>query len=421
MGCMSVEVPERKELLRLVDVARYGDAWCPDSSGSDGMRGGALHLSAVLPALSCAIGHPVATAVHHDPAAVQRALGIPDADSAIVVLIDGLGYWNLQLRLGHAPYLRSLMGEPVNQRPISTCAPSTTAAAMATFGTGTCPGLTGMTGYTQRNPETGEMAQLIQFRNSISPLYLQRQPTVFESLAARGVRVTSSGLPKFEDSALTRAALRGADYRSGSAPRDLVRVACSAAGEPGLTYLYLRDIDKIGHNYGWNSDRWVAAFERIDAQLGALRRMAPSGTLIVIVADHGMVSSSVGQRVDIARVPELADGVGLVGGEPRSVMLYAKDGVDPADIVRRWRGFFGTRALVRTRQEAVAQGVFGPVEARVLPMIGDVLVSAGESDDGESVTVVDTRSQTDKATRLPSVHGSQSMMEMDIPCLIDIA
>ena len=133
---MSVETPDMDELLRLVPTVGYGDDAPADR------RGGALHLSAVLPALSAAIGHPAPTKVHADPKACQRALGLPDAESAIVVLVDGLGYWNLAMRLGHAPYLRSLMNESANQRPIATCAPSTTVAAMAAFGTGTCPGLT---------------------------------------------------------------------------------------------------------------------------------------------------------------------------------------------------------------------------------------------------------------------------------------
>ena len=114
MNGMSVDVPEMEELLRPVPVARYGD----DADGA--ARGGALHLSSLLPALACAIGHPTPTAVHRDPAEAQRKLGLPEVESAVVVLIDGLGYWNLAMRLGHAPYLRSLMNEPVNQRPIST-------------------------------------------------------------------------------------------------------------------------------------------------------------------------------------------------------------------------------------------------------------------------------------------------------------
>ena len=89
-------------------------------------------------------------------------------------------------------------------------------------------------------------------------------------------------------------------------------------------------------------------------------------------------------------------------------MLYAEPDCDPNDIARRWRDRLGDAALVRTRDEAIDQGMFGVVEPRVRPMLGDVLVSAA----GRA---------TDKATRLPGVHGSQTALEMDIPCLIDVA
>ena len=379
MENMNAEIASMDELLQTIPTVRYGD-WRRDA-----VRGGALHLSAVLPAVSAAIGHPVATRIHHDPEALRAALGVPKADSVIVALVDGLGYWNLRMRVGHSPYLRALLRDESNDRPIATCAPSTTVAAMAAFGTGTCPGLTGMAGYTQRNTQTGELSQLIQFDNAIAPLDLQREPTVFETLRAAGVRVTSCGLPKFADSPLTKAALRGADYKGG-------------------------------HAYGWESEQWTAVFERVDEQLAQLHRLAPRGTLIVIVADHGMVGSDPDQRVDIAENPELARGVALVGGEPRSLMLYAEPDCDPNDIARRWRDRLGDAALVRTRDEAIDQGMFGVVEPRVRPMLGDVLVSAAGR-----ATFVDSRIQTDKATRLPGVHGSQTALEMDIPCLIDVA
>jgi hypothetical protein len=452
---MSVEVPDRKTLLEFVPTAQYGDfdgvansatgsaasvsdsnietcgVAIDDDTRSDAgaydaarthatpnvtvQRGGARHLSSVLPALSSAIGHPITTAVHKDPAALQTALGFPDARSAIVVLVDGLGFWNLNLRIGHVPYLRSLLRDSANQRPISTCSPSTTVAAMATFGTGTCPGLTGMAGYTQRNPQTGELSQLIQFKQAIEPRDLQRQPTVFERLARQDVPVTSSGLPKFADSPLTQAALRGARYVGNAHPGDRVKAACRAARDPGLTYLYLRDTDKVGHNFGWNSPEWIAALESVDAQLGLLHRNAPRGTLIVIVADHGMVSALPEERIDIALTPQLREGVALVGGEPRAVMIYAERSCPADEIAERWKDCLGSRALVRTRDQAIAEGLFGPVDPRVEPMIGDVLAQTSGN-----VTLVDSRSQSDKATRLPSVHGSQTMMEMDVPCLIDV-
>ena len=375
---MSVETPDMDELLRLVPTVTYGDT----AAG----RGGALHLSAVLPALSAAIGHPISTKVHTDPQACKKALGLPDATSAIVVLVDGLGYWNLAMR---------------------------------------------MAGYTQLEPNNHKLIQLIQFKDALAPKPvnprittppmvdphdLQREQTVFEKLRRQEVRVTSSGLPKFAGSPLTEAALRGTDYQANVTPRDRVLAAARAARRPGLTYLYIRDADKVGHNYGWDSEHWVAAFEHIDAQLALLKRSASAGTLIVIIADHGMVQTDMDQRLDIATEPSLIHGVELVGGEPRSLMLYAEPGESPDAIADRWRDRLGDAALVRTKEQACADGLFGPVSERIRPILGDVMVQAAGA-----ATFVDSRTQGDKATHLPSVHGSQTMMEMDIPCLIDVA
>ena len=216
-------------------------------SGRGGRYAQPRHLSAVLPAVSAAIGIPVSSAVHTDPEQDREILGIPHAASVVVVLIDGLGFHNLYDRRGHAPYLRSLILSEGNDRPVSTCFPSTTAVAMGTFGTGTCPGLTGITGYTQLNPSTGRIAQMLSFLNAPDPRELQVQPTVFEQLSRQSVRVTAVGLPKFKKSSLTAAALRGSDYRAGRTPGERIREAAFAGRTPGVTYIYIPDVDAAGH------------------------------------------------------------------------------------------------------------------------------------------------------------------------------
>lgn len=405
---MTIEVPQLDDLLKFVENSKIYDAYNNPKF--------ALHLSSILPALSASIGSPICTQIHKNPDFLRDSLGFPKAQSAVVVLVDGLGYWNLVSRKGHAPYLRSLLNNSANQRPITTCVPSTTVAAMATFGTGTCPGLTAMTGYTQKNPKTGALSQLIQFRDAPDPKDLQRQPTIFESLSNLGVRANHVSLSKFEDSPLTQAAFRGAKFISGTTARARIINAANSTKTPGLTYLYLRDIDKIGHNYGWNSNNWVSTFEQIDSQLNLLRKNCQKGTLIVITADHGMVESNPDLSIDIAKDSRLIKGVKLVGGEPRSVMLYAESGENPEDIALRWANVLQDKALVRTKEQAIKDGVFGKVSPLALSVIGDVLVQAKSS-----VTIVDSRIETEKAMNLPSVHGSMSAMEMDIPCLIDIA
>lgn len=418
---MSAEIPSENDLLQFVGNVKYGDF--SNSAVNENFSydfneknlGGALHISSVLPALSDAIDAPVKTAIHNNPHALREILGFPKSNSAIVVLIDGLGYWNILMRKGHAPYLRSLLKESINQRPISTCVPSTTVAAMTTFGTGTCPGLTCMTGYTQKNSQTGKLAQLIQFNDAPDPLVLQQEPTIFESLVSNGVRADSVGLPKFENTPLTKAAFRGANYITAGTPRARILKAANNSKTPGLTYMYLRDADKTGHNYGWDSQQWVSVFEQIDEQLRLLRANCAPGTLIVITADHGMIKSDPNKRIDIAKHDELIKGVSMVGGEPRSVMLYANSDANPEDIIYRWREYFGTNAIVRSKKQAIDDGIFGLVNNRAEDVIGDVIVQACGA-----YTIVDSRIQSDKAMSLPSVHGSMTHMEMDIPCLIDL-
>lgn len=419
---MSIDVPSKKELLQFVSNVVYNDSDVSSvdanlpSAASVGNRGGALHLSSILPALSDAIDAPVSTAIHHNPKALRESLGIPQAHAAIVVLVDGLGYWNILMRQGHAPYLRSLFNESINQRPISTCLPSTTVAAMATFGTGTCPGLTCMTAYTQKNAQTGKLAQLIQFRDAPNPLELQQQPTVFESLVAQGVRADSVSLPKFEHSPLTQAAFRGANYITAGTPRARIMKAAATTRTPGITYLYLRDTDKVGHNYGWDSEQWVAAFEQVDAQLRLLQQNCVPGTVIIVTADHGMIQTDPRLCVNIAEHEELMRGVSMVGGEPRSLMLYAQQNSSTEDIITRWQKILGDHALIRSKRQAIDDGVFGQVDTRAEAVLGDVLVQARDA-----YTIVDSRIQTEKAMSLPSVHGSMTRMEVDIPCLIDVA
>ena len=121
------------------------------------------HLSSVLPALSAALGVPIPTPVHPHPQQLAQSLHIPSCERAVVVFIDGLGFWNLSLRVGHTPNMRSMLRQQYNDQPIWTTQPSTTSVAIPTFGTGTAPGFTGMFGYTQRNPRTGNKAQMITF------------------------------------------------------------------------------------------------------------------------------------------------------------------------------------------------------------------------------------------------------------------
>lgn len=62
--------------------------------------------------------------------------------------------------------------------------------------------------------------------------------------------------------------------------------------KPEFAFLYLVDTDHEGHTYGWESDEYLAAIERADANIGELTQALKENgmydeTYIMVVTDHG--------------------------------------------------------------------------------------------------------------------------------------
>ncbi|GAB2602256.1 alkaline phosphatase family protein [Pseudactinotalea suaedae] len=349
-------------------------------------------------------------------AAAARRLELPPARRACVVLVDGLGLHNLLAAAEVAP---ALTGAP--HRPLQSGFPSTTATNMAALGTGLPGGRTGMLGYTVRNPATGRLLNLISWRDGPEPETWQQQPTIFELMAEQGHLAVSVGPWEFESSPLTRAALRGAEYDAAESLEERVDRTIDVLGEPDVKVVttYWGDVDKTGHHHGWRSPQWREALAHLDAELARLAAAVPPETLLLVTADHGMVDIPLGEsvefggpaRLDVARNPVLADGVGLVAGEPRICHVHAEPGAAAA-VLQAWRAELGERADVRSRDEAIAAGWFGPVEDRFRPVVGDV-VAAMRGD----IAVFDSRTQTAASLELIGMHGSGTAAERTVPLI----
>ncbi|MFS0698356.1 alkaline phosphatase family protein [Cellulomonas sp. 179-A 4D5 NHS] len=373
------------------------------------------HLGAVLPAVAAALGARDVRGA----ADARGRLGLPNARRACVVLVDGLGRHNLSERAGHAPFLRSLLqGSPA----LRSGFPSTTAASIASFGTGTPAGRHGLVGYSVRVPGTGALANMVSWNDGADPHAWQREPTVFEQLQDGDIAVTSVGPARFAGSGLTEAALRGARYVGAESLPERVDAAAAELVGRSLVYLYWGDLDKAGHHHGWGSSQWGDELSAVDSELARLARSLPRGTSLYVTADHGMVDVDPLRRWDVAATPALADGVVVVAGEPRALHLHVtRPGEDAGPdevaarargVVGRWRETLGPAAVVVTGADAIAAGWFGDVAEHVRPLIGDVVVAmAGRA------TVVDSRTQSPGSLELVGVHGSLTPHEVVVPFL----
>ena len=368
----------------------------PDLSGA--------HLGRLIPAALDSLGVDIPG---FDGAASRALLGLPQARHVVVVLLDGLGHYQLEARRGHAPFLRG-----AESAIISASFPTTTATSLALLGTGRAAGLTGMTGYTARNPATGGLANLVTWAGADEAHSWQREPRLMALAADAGVAVTTLGKSRFDGSGLTRAVLDGGKFVGVDTLAASVDAAIAASAGEGITYLYWSEIDAAGHAKGWESDQWVAALEEADRELARLARGIAKGSALVVTADHGMIDVAGEPRWDVAEVPALSQDVEIVAGEPRAIHVHANPGTDPASIATRWAEVLGDHAVVGTREQWIAAGVFGPVAPHVEARIGDVVVAmTGRA------TVVDARTQTPASMALAGMHGSLTLEELMVPLL----
>ncbi|MEI2775411.1 MAG: nucleotide pyrophosphatase/phosphodiesterase family protein [Tetrasphaera sp.] len=359
-------------------------------------------LPDVLPSVLAALGHPLADR--------PASLVLPPARRSVVVLLDGLGAQLLGRRAGHAPFLRSLLGDG---QVLASGFPATTATSTASFGTGLAPGEHGLLGYQSKIPETGAVFDHLSWEGGPDPRRWQPEATVFELAAAQGLAVARVGLPRFDGSGLTVAALRGGRFLGATTLQRGVAatVRFLRDHDQALVYVYWGDIDKAGHESGCDSPAWISALEHADEQLRRLAEQLPAHTSLHITADHGMVDVPFDQRIDLAVDRELDAGIVATAGEPRAPHLYCRPGA-AAEVAATWSSRFGQSALVRVREQAIADGWFGPTAERNVARIGDVVVAFGAG-----LAVEDSRTSKPILLTLLGMHGSMTLEETAVPLL----
>ncbi len=375
---------------------------------------GTATLADVLPSAAAALGVPVERGdLPADPLGLTDALG--GARRVAVLLVDGLGADLVRSHADIAPTLASL-GHPVGD--LSAPCPSTTPVSLATLGTGLPPGSHGILGFVTAVPgergATGEDRTLnhVQWRDDPDPDTWQAQRTVFQQADAAGVPATAVGPYAYARSGLTRAVYRGATYTGVVSHGDLCALVLSslAATPRALVYGYIPELDLTGHVRGVDSASWRAQLAFVDRVVEELVSGLPDDAALVVTADHGMLDVPDATRFDLDGEPDLADGVRLLAGEPRARYVHAEPGA-ATDVLQRWREVLGERAWVVSRGDAVAAGVFGPVDDAVAARIGDVVALARGS------WALITPRLEPGPSRLVGYHGSLTATELAIPLL----
>jgi Type I phosphodiesterase / nucleotide pyrophosphatase len=331
----------------------------------------------------------------------------------VVVLVDGMGWHLLPELAADAPLLASVLaGDSGRLDELACTFPSTTPTSLASLATGVAPGQHGILGFTVKVPRTDRVLNHIRWRDDPPASRWQPVPTWFERLHCAGVGARAVLPAAFLGSGLTEAVYRGAQFLAATDDDDYAQlVVDQLRAEPGLVYAYTAALDTAAHLFGVGSSEWHAAAAYVDALLSRMVEALPPDAALLITADHGGLNVPESQRIDLDGDSRLSAGVRVVAGDPRVRYLHTEPGAS-SDVIATWSELLNGRVEARSRDDAVAAGLFGTVLPDHLPRIGDVVVSClGDT------AVLASAHEPPEVAQLIGLHGAATPTEMAIPLI----
>lgn len=271
-----------------------------------------------------------------------------------------------------------------------------------------------MLGYTVQVPRSGgRLLNALKWDERVDPENWQPVETLFERATKVGINVTHVAAKRYENSGFTRAVFRGAQYKGANVVADLVSETKQGLQKtPSFVYLYVNDLDAAGHLDGVGSDKWIAALAAIDQMVSQLMKEVPKGTRIWVTSDHGMIN--VEEKIIIGQDNPLLSGVSVVAGEPRARHIYlAQDSVQARlDVAGVWQQYLQDKALVLTREQAIATNLFGSnLSSDSIDRMGEVIAIARGG-----LILVDA-DRDDKEGAMVGHHGGDSEIESEVGLL----
>ncbi len=324
-----------------------------------------------------------------------------DYQNVILILMDALSLRRLTRLIGEGilPLWGGLAEDGV-LAPLTSITPSTTTAALTSLWTGRSAAEHGIVGYEMWLKEYGVVANTIlqspmsfhgdagSLRKAgLDPENFLEPPLLGTHLTDSGVRVASFQHQSIIRSSLSRMLLRDVNLNSFRTVADLWvnvrRTLEDHSRSRNYIWVYWGEVDNYSHHYGPDDERTVAEFVNFSAAfetlfLDRIDRSVAGKTLLVLLADHGQVTTSPDPHYDLRNHPNLVRRLHIMPtGENRLAYLYLLPGQVEAGreyIERSWPGQFTFLDPVF----AVEAGLFGPgpYHPRLFDRLGDLIVLA---------------------------------------------
>jgi len=325
------------------------------------------------------------------------------ASQVVLLVLDGLGWCQLEDRLAIAPNLAAMRGGP-----ITTVCPTTTASALTSIATGLPPGEHGVVGYRMR--VHGTVLNTLRWRRDDAGdarrSFVPSEIQPYEPFLGPGTSVITKA--EFSTSGFTQAHLRNGKWTPWYTPSNIATQIHRrlSAGDP-LVYAYYDGIDKVAHAFGLG-EHYDDELAFVDTLVGAISSKLPPGAVLLVTADHGQVhvgDAVVDLPADVEKMVTSMSGEGRfrwLHTRPERVARLAEEAADA----------FGNEAWVVTKDQIVEERWLGPRVSRdASDRLGDVALVPFEP--------ISYRDPNDVGlTELIGRHGSMTPAEVFVPLLV---
>ncbi|MEY3663418.1 MAG: hypothetical protein RI919_934 [Actinomycetota bacterium] len=248
----------------------------------------------------------------------QNSLRFEKSRGYVVLVVDGLGSHNLEAHLGHAPNIGRVWRA---QRSTIRCEfPSTTVVSLTGLTTGLRSAKHGLIGYNVPTSDRKELHNLLSGWevDGNDPVMYKTYPTLSDSYV---ISVVSPSI--YRNTGFTSLTLPSGNFHGVDDISDRFRAAAEIVErDGGVVYLYVPELDQVGHRLGAGSSEWLATLEEIDGAAKHLQGLRRS--IAILTADHGMVNVGPEGQIHLETLDSLNSVDFIAGGDTRSSLIYLR-------------------------------------------------------------------------------------------------
>jgi hypothetical protein len=343
------------------------------------------------------------------------------------VFLDGFG-WRFLERQARHPLVERVRSDGLVAQ-LTSQFPSTTTAHVTTIHSGLPVAEHGLYEWHVLEPKLNRLITPLLYSyagdpgrdtlvGTLDPEDVFPEGFLYGRLASHGIRSTVVQPADIAGSSPSRPLLREADVLAFSTlSQGLAAAAAALEDAPAYAHVYVHAVDSLMHSIGPDDSRVDLAFA--SALRAVDRTPFPTGTLVLVTADHGMSPVHPGRTVYVNDIwPELAahletgaDGKPLApAGSCRDLFLHVREGHldEPRDeLAERLDGI----AEVAPVEALVTEGIFAEPSQRLRERLAGLVVLPRY---GEAVY---WREPGRFVQDLHGQHGGLSPEEMEIPLL----